>query len=348
MTTTAAPPAERNLTVPAGSSPPAAAAASTPTATTAVNSTAATSVLRCDNCGAPVPGRYCAACGQRVEPPVHSLWHFLTVAAEDLTHADSRLWRTLAALLFKPGYLTREFLAGRRARYLPPVRLYLVLSVAFFLCATLGHRQPRVVEITTDHGAPKAVHVRPLEEAAGAGDTAAGAAKPAETLEQRSQRECALIDYQGPGQARLTPAIRDACLKIRADKGRSLQEALYHNMPRAMFLFLPLLAGAMMLMYWRPRHYYVEHLLLFVHNHAAVFLVLMLAWGLSALMPRAAGWVDFAVTLYIPWYVYRSMRVVYGQARGLTLGKLVLLSFFYLVSGAVMFTLTFVYSALTL
>ena len=55
------------------------------------------------------------------------------VATEDLTHADSRLWRTLAALLFKPGHLTREFLAGRRARYLPPVRLYLVLSVLFFL-----------------------------------------------------------------------------------------------------------------------------------------------------------------------------------------------------------------------
>ena len=49
----------------------------------------------CDNCGAPVAGRYCSACGQRLEPPVHSLWHFTRVATEDLTHADSRLWRTL-------------------------------------------------------------------------------------------------------------------------------------------------------------------------------------------------------------------------------------------------------------
>jgi len=101
-------------------------------------------------------------------------------------------------------------------------------------------------------------------------------------------------------------------------------------------------------MYWRPRHYYVEHLLLFVHNHACIFLMLMLAWALAALLPSAAAWVDFAVTLYIPWYVFRSMRVVYGQGRWLTAGKLGLLSFFYLVSGAVMFALTFVYSALTL
>jgi hypothetical protein len=56
--------------------------------------------VRCENCGAAVAHRYCGACGQRLEPPVHSLWHFSRVAAEDLTHADSRLWRTLAA---RPG-----------------------------------------------------------------------------------------------------------------------------------------------------------------------------------------------------------------------------------------------------
>ena len=62
----------------------------------------------CENCGAEVTQRYCGACGQRREPPVHSLWHFSRVATEDLTHADSRLWRTLRALLFEPGHLTAE------------------------------------------------------------------------------------------------------------------------------------------------------------------------------------------------------------------------------------------------
>ncbi len=110
------------------------------------------------------------------------------------------------------------------------------------------------------------------------------------------------------------------------DQGRSIREAFLHNLPRAMFVFLPLLAGAMMLMYWRPRHYYVEHLLLFVHNHAFAFVLLLLAAAVSALLPFAAGWVSFAVGLYIPWYMYRSMRVVYGQGRWLTIAKLALLS----------------------
>jgi hypothetical protein len=122
----------------------------------------------------------------------------------------------------------------------------------------------------------------------------------------------------------------------------------YLNLPRAMFLFLPLLAGAMMLMYWWPRHYYVEHLLLFVHNHAFIFLVIGLTWALEALVPFAAGLLRTALPPYIAWYIYRSMRVACGQGRWLTVGKLMLLSFFYLVSGALMVGLTTAYSALTL
>jgi len=299
---------------------------------------------RCDNCGAAVAGRYCAACGQRREAPVHSLWHFTKVAAEDLTHADSRLWRTLGALLGRPGYLTREFLAGRRARYLPPVRLYLVLSVLFFLWAATFHQVRIVTVAAPGHGAP-AASVIPLEEEG----EMLGKPLPGESGEQRAQRVCASrVNYDGPWQQQIQPAARTACVHMLADNFRSLREAFLHNLPRAMFLFLPMLAAAMMLLYWRPRHYYIEHLLLFVHNHAFVFLVVMLAAAVSALLPAVAGMLRVAVTLYIAWYAYRSMRVVYGQGSWLTAGKLALLSLFYLMSGGLMLLLTFVSSALTL
>ena len=56
----------------------------------------------------------------------------------DLAHLDSRVWRTLIALLLRPGRLTNEFVAGRRTLYLPPFRLYLVLSLIFFLLPSFG------------------------------------------------------------------------------------------------------------------------------------------------------------------------------------------------------------------
>jgi hypothetical protein len=330
-------------------STPAAAAAPpvpAPAAAAAVPAEPASAAPPCDNCGARVTGRYCGNCGQRLDPPVHSLGHFLTVAFEDVTHADSRLWRTLWALLFKPGFLTHEFLAGRRARYLPPVRLYLVLSVVFFLCTSLTHSQNELVQISTDdEDLPKAVRVAPLEKGT---SLAVTPARPGETREQQAARECGMTYYNGPWAARVKPVMERACLKIRADNAHSLVTAFQHNLPRTMFLFLPLLAAIMMLFYWRPRHYYVEHLLLLLHNHACVFVVLPIVWGLSALVPRAAGVLNIAVFLYLVWYMYRSMRTVYGQGKGLTIAKLAALSIFYFVFGMLMFLLNFAYSALTL
>lgn len=286
----------------------------------------------CENCGAPVTERFCGKCGQRVEPPVHSLWHFTHVALEDLTHADSRLWRTLGALSFKPGFLTREFLAGRRARYLPPVRLYLVLSVVFFLWASVAPQRQELFQVRmSDKGAT----VKPL-------------CQPGETRQQCAQRVCDNAAYDGPWRHFVTTTGHQVCVRSVLDNGKSMRATFLHNVPRAMFLFLPLLAAVMMLMYWRPRHYYVEHLLLFLHNHAFVFLLLLLSGLVSALLQGLSRWIDLAVTLYIAWYAYRSMRVVYGQSRGLTVGKLVVLSFFYLVAGSLMLALTSLYSVMTL
>jgi hypothetical protein len=306
------------------------------TATTGAQG-AAVAMQTCANCGNPVTQRYCANCGQRVEPPVHSLLHFSQVATEDLTHADSRLWRTLGALVFKPGFLTAEFLAGRRARYLPPVRLYLVLSVAFFLFASAT--QPKLAVLQFDEDT-KSVHPATLD-----GSDAKG--RP-ETVAQRQERLCGDANYNGPWAERLQPLFAGACHKAVADDGRELQVAFLHNVPRAMFVFLPLVAAVMMLLYLRPRHYYVEHLLLLVHNHACVFLVTMLAWALARVAHPIAGPLQFAVFVYLAWYIFRSMRVVYGQGRVLTGAKFAVLALSYAFFGMLMVAVTSVLSVLML
>jgi hypothetical protein len=324
-------------------------------------------VPRCDNCGASVPGRYCGTCGQRLEPPIHSLWHFLRIATEDVTHADSRLWRTLAALLFKPGFLTREFLDGRRARYLPPVRLYLVLSVVFFVMLAATGRTPDEAHVTpeTRAGLAEARQAAAQARAAGAPlvliatPAAAGAAPaagvgpgtPGEhtySVFEGDPEHCKLINYNGPWQSTLRPLFVRSCIQATRDRGRSLLQSFLHNLPRAMFLFLPLLAGVMMLLYWHPRHYYVEHLLFCVHNHAFAFLAVLLAVLLSALLPFAAPLIGWVATLYMAWYLFRSMRVMYRQGRLRTGAKLAVLSLVYLVAGALMVGATALYAFVTL
>jgi Protein of unknown function (DUF3667) len=296
----------------------------------------------CANCGAMLTGRFCSNCGQRREHEIHSIWHFTKEATEDLTHADSRLWSTMSALMFKPGLLTREFLAGKRVKYLPPLRLYLVLSVLFFLIlGSGGDHELRAIAVQSDNGKPSVSVLNPDE-------ANVLAARPDETAEQRADRICH-PDYDGPGQRFVIPFLAKGCRKSILDNGHTIAEATLHNMPRAMFIFVPALAVVMKLMYWRPRRYYIEHLLFFVHTHAFVFALFGLYTLLLRLAPAALDdWIQLIVWGYTAYYLFVSMRRVYGQGRFKTFVKYTALSFTYLIGAALTLALTVTYSVYAL
>ena len=337
--------------------------------------------LVCANCHAALSGEYCAACGQRHEPHIHTVAHFAGEAFESISHADSRLWRTLWYLFARPGFLTREFFAGRRVAYLPPFRLYLVLSVLMFLLTSLNSNDPTLAQQPLVHNPaaaqprapagepPPASGQAPAREEAPTSEEAQAALQEAQSALDESGiklpvepderglkvRIKGLDEFCQPFDAPETGGsgassrnnIRQFCNKVRYDN-TELFTALLHNLPRAMFIFLPLLAAFMKLMYWRPRRYYVEHLLFLVHNHAAVFLMIILLI-LFSLLP----WVgDFTVLMvfimlgYMAWYIYRAMRNVYGQHGGLTFLKYVVLGWTYVFTAFFTVLLTLVFLAI--
>lgn len=334
---------------------------------------------RCLNCGAPLTGKYCAACGQRDDPHVHHIGHFLHEAFEGLTHADSRLWRTLWPLLARPGFLTREFFAGRRQRYLPPFRLYIVVSLLFFIMLALlpdsqvirfdfmaeggtqaadevASQVDKVADIAEQLAAEKDPQRRAALvigqkalEAKRARDVVEAALAPAAAPGTRSRQICDDLNYVGPFGTWVAPRLKLGCIKAVEDEG-SLGRAFLHNIPRAMFVFLPLIAAFMLLIYWRPRRYYVEHLLFYIHNHAMIFLLGTLLvpvfWLLRGTIGTAIlGWIVF---LWLAWYLYRAMRVYYGQGRGRTLLKFFFMGNVYLVLSITALVLIALVSVVTL
>jgi Protein of unknown function (DUF3667) len=115
----------------------------------------------CRNCGVTLQGRYCHACGQKAvasEVSVHDLMH---EGIEEFAHVDGKIGRTLRLLVTKPGALTGEFLAGRRARYISPLRLYLTCSLLFFALAAVAPPNPNakfnVTRSADDQDDPKDV-----------------------------------------------------------------------------------------------------------------------------------------------------------------------------------------------
>ena len=111
-------------------------------------------LTKCENCDTPLSGEYCSACGQHAIDYRRSLWRVGIDALDSFFNWDTKFLQTVGVLLLRPWRLTNDFNAGRRVRYVHPLRLYLLASIAFFLLAKLvnfdGFEDKRDIEITAE------------------------------------------------------------------------------------------------------------------------------------------------------------------------------------------------------
>jgi hypothetical protein len=135
---------------------------------------------------------------------------------------------------------------------------------------------------------------------------------------------------------RLTPErVKRVCEQTQLDDGRALVDNLLDNVPAALIVLLPLMAFVLKALYPLSKRYYVEHLLFFVHFHAFFFLILSLQIVFARIaamlaIPEAIVVLTLvAVSLYIPVYLFISMRRVYGQGRLITFFKYIALVIAY-------------------
>jgi hypothetical protein len=258
----------------------------------------------CLDCGTPLGGKYCTVCGQKDEPLKRGLGD---LAREFLQHPliDTKLWRSLVPLLLRPGALTEEYLAGRRTRYVRPLKLYLTISVVFF--ALLVVRTPAdTVLVQFDETSPaKAVaNTSPPERKP----------FPIRWLDERMERRTAGLDAAG-----------------RAALAKSMTLKILERIPRMVFVFLPLTAVLLKLFYWK--RYFVEHLVFTLHLHSFSF-----AAGLVIF----TYWVPVIVVFGV-WssvYTVLAFKRVYRDRWGKTLAKLtgVLIAYYVLFVVAMLVT----------
>lgn len=322
-------------------------------------------IQHCLNCGTALGGQYCASCGQRARSRLISIWELTSEAFGDLFELDSRLWRTLVPLIARPGKLTRDYLEGRRASFMPPFRTYLVLSILFFLVAFFDPREelgilfepsePVAEESEADSDQSSAIDSQELIDELAEEGILVGDEITREELEETiddatdgiqlqitaEEGECDLEDLESADipawlAKRLTKErLQVVCERIQADDGRALLSKLLDNVPAALFILLPLMALVLKILYPLSKRYYVEHLLFVVHYHAFFFLLLTLQILLSRLgllvgLPESALTVAlFATSLYFPIYLYKAMRRVYEQGRAITAGKYFVLTLAY-------------------
>ena len=305
----------------------------------AVDAEAAPVPMTCLNCGAPVLGRYCVDCGQETDTRVPTLMEMVSDYLIGLFNLDSRIWRTLGVLLAKPGKLTQEYLAGRRARYTLPLRLYLATSLFMFLVAALpepagNDPDPDLdadVEATIEEGFPVTTddngNVFFTDED--------GNRIP---LEEATEDQCEFDVPFAPEGSELQTRVKLACLDNVEDNFTALKAAFADNFALMAFLIIPLMAAVFKLFYLFTGRGYLEHLTFLCHTHAftfCLFALLDLFGDLGNFVPWLiwpVGIIGTALVLgYQPAYYFVAMRRVYGQGVLLTLVKYLLLFLVYTV-----------------
>lgn len=328
----------------------------------------------CLNCGTPLQGPYCYYCGQ---PDRNFMRFFPALLREVLSESlefDSRFMRTMVPLLFKPGRLTRDYLSGRRFRYTPPLRLYLFSSIVFFLLAALVSSDAIVMNISDEaQSSPVQLTAETEEDLARLEEALAGL-PPAlreqidldtenATVRERENEDFFATEeimfngepwhpvdnpinvFWWPGWVndRLNEEVGNSPEKLKRineDPGLIVRE-IFDILPIAMFVLLPVVALIFKFWYLFSGRYYIEHLILALHNHSFMFVVLIFSLLLETLESfasnRGLAWLEqtsyalsYAIAAWIPIYLIMSLRTVYQQNWFMTLVKGMLIGMSYM------------------
>lgn len=328
----------------------------------------------CLNCGRQVEEHFCSHCGQENLELKEDALHMVTHTVADYLHFENRFVKTVRPLLFRPGFLSTEYVEGRRVRYINPIRLYIFVSIVFFiftLSVTKGDKASdkegsaaSAVDSTKTgkrgmSEADQQVLRRTLKTVPMPGinkdslieETVKDAASDvdSDSVDTANGKSFTLVDrddiieesdttiaaYEArqlalPKDKRagfLKTYIAKKAIRIQASENASekLLEGILHNVPKLMFVLLPLFALILKVVYWRKKKYYYEHLIYSFHAHAALFLSILICMLINWIFHffySITGLLVFVWMIYTLWYIYKSLKNFYGGKRWFTILKM--------------------------
>jgi len=251
-------------------------------------------VVACLNCGAPAPGKFCAECGQETAREPRTVTEFFADLISQYIAREGQLWQTLSKLFFAPGALTVEYIAGRRARYLRPLQLYLIASLIVF-----GAVQFFGLNLGLRLYGNQGVHL--LRSARLSADVDHGyglGLTPVQII---------LDHFDAPGVRRFAAMSPDERFTLL--RARRAQYVSYF----VLFL-VPIYALTLGLFYRNRRRRYAEHMIFGLHCQSFLLFILLIEAKLPAILADA-------LSFWVIAYFTIALKRVYGGTWAETLGR---------------------------
>jgi hypothetical protein len=327
----------------------------------------------CLNCGVIVGERYCTHCGQENLEPKETVGHLIRHFLEDITHFDGKFFVTVKDLIIRPGFLTREYVAGRRMSYLNPIRMYIFISAVFFVVLFMGKEEPATQQEDDGHAVglfsqqladslrsakTDSLHkafnnematrldsskvVTPRDESIGVNMSNLGKVRIDMTENKyNTVREYDSVQRTLPDSARekglMHWLLRNNVRQKEKRGGRSkmhVEVDVHHDIPKIMFLLLPLFALYVSWFYSRKTYFYVNHAIFTVHFHCFVFLLSLLLLLLDKLIPGDWTSIILGLLSFILVFVYlvAALHGMYRQSFWRSLLKGLGISLLYFIT----------------
>jgi hypothetical protein len=300
----------------------------------------------CLNCDATVDGPFCKNCGQENIEPKQTLWHLVMHFLEDITHFDSKFLTTLKLLLLKPGFLSSEYIKGRRKKYLDPIRMYLFISAAFFILFFSFSSHKKYITAKSD---PLTVHR--IDSMRSGKDTSHFRGLTTTTIRDKQYTILLLgekykygIDHYDSVTAyeKNKPSMIERYFDHRLvdvwqvydsdpynffDK---VIERFKHSLSKIFFISLPIFAFFLYILYIRRRteYNYVSHAIFSLHYYSVAFffLVFFVLLGEDWVNETFSDVGEAIIVVGMLTYLYIAMKRFYKQGWFKTLVKFLLLS----------------------
>jgi hypothetical protein len=338
-------------------------------------------LAHCENCGAQLTGHYCGQCGQAAVDYRRSFRHVVADVLESFLNWDSKFFTTIALLVLKPWRLTNEFLAGKRVRYVNPLRLYLLASILFFFAVNYGAKDLRLqpgklspkdrAELEADlkkgdlpPAAREQLEALLLESPSPSSSPqstspspATNVPSPSPPLGTENQRQ----EYGKIGERPFvvfdeakstTPFERWIEARAKEKMGEHGTKmglfiaTLFSNLPYMMLCCIPLFAFVLKILYLRRHIFYIDHLIYALHIHTfayvGIMLIVLATIGLNRAAPGTiAGWIIALLWIAFVMQIFLSIRRVYRQGWFVSILKFLFGGFVYLIVLVVALAVTF-------
>ncbi len=275
-------------------------------------------------------------------------WSLVNETFEDIFSLNSRFNRTISFLMLKPGFVSTEYVSGRKARYIPPLRLYLVTSLILVLFLTAQNAFMGAAGTL-----PAAISVDG-ESVTLDSDSVPPAGSSDEEMSEAIDKELGNLEigFLSDQQVEtLRTRIREQAVKtyhVLKEEPSVFYSILLDRLPSMMFLLLPLFALLMKFTYLSSGRYYTEHLVFTLHNQCFVYIIVLATQILkladsSSTVGTIATWIIFLLNLWVPLYLILALKFFYGQGLGITLFKFAFLSVMYSVLLLGVFLITMIW-----